>query len=43
MANPIAEAYARQIKRGKKTIEDVPQQIRNAVEDIINASAQRVL
>lgn len=35
MANPIAEAYARRIKRGTITIEDVPETIRKEVEKLI--------
>lgn len=35
MANAIAEAYARRIARGDITIEDVPKQIRKAVEKLL--------
>lgn len=35
-SNPIAGAYSRQIKRGKKTIYDVPESMRSAVEILIN-------
>lgn len=39
MANPIAEAYARRIKRGTITIDDVPEPMRKAVQDILKKSA----
>ena len=32
----IAKAYARRIKRGEITIDDVPEQIRAAVEEELN-------
>lgn len=35
MSNPIAAAYARRIKRGEITIEDVPERIREDVRAII--------
>lgn len=38
MANAIAKAYARRIKRGEITIEDVPESIRAEVEGIIGAA-----
>lgn len=37
MADPIAAAYARRIKRGAITIEDVPESKREAVEAILEA------
>ena len=36
-ANAIAQAYARRIKRGDITIEDVPKQIRKSVEELLKA------
>lgn len=36
MADPIAAAYARRIKRGAITIEDVPDQKREAVQAILD-------
>lgn len=38
MKDPIAAAYARRIKRGRITIDDVPEQKREAVRDILEAS-----
>lgn len=38
MKDPIAAAYARRIKRGSITIEDVPKQKREAVREILEAS-----
>ena len=38
MADPIAAAYARRIKRGSITIEDVPEQKREAVREILESS-----
>lgn len=35
MASPIAKAYARRIKRGTITIEDVPVNIRAEVEILL--------
>lgn len=35
MASPIAKAYARRIKRGTITIEDVPENIRFEVETLL--------
>ena len=35
MANPIAQTYARRIKRGSITIEDVPKVIRAEVEKLL--------
>lgn len=36
MTDPIAAAYARRIKRGRITIEDVPEQKREAVREILD-------
>lgn len=36
MANAIAKAYARRIKRGEITIEDVPSAIREEVRSLID-------
>nr|DAU21064.1 MAG TPA: hypothetical protein [Caudoviricetes sp.] len=36
MADPIAAAYARRIKRGAITIDDVPKQKREAVQEILD-------
>lgn len=38
MADPIAAAYARRIKRGAITLEDVPEQKREAVREILEHS-----
>lgn len=38
-ANAIAQAYYRRIKRKEITSEDVPKQIRKAVEDILKDNA----
>ena len=38
MKDPIAAAYARRIKRGSITIDDVPEQKREAVRKILEAS-----
>lgn len=35
MASPIAKAYARRIKRGTITINDVPENIREEVETLL--------
>ena len=35
MASAIAKAYARRIKRGEITIEDVPESIRAEVESLL--------
>lgn len=40
MADPIAAAYARRIKRGAITIDDVPEQKREAVREIIDQEAK---
>lgn len=38
MKDPIAAAYARRIKRGSITIDDVPEQKREAVREILAES-----
>lgn len=35
MSNPIAEAYARRVKRGSITIDDVPAPMQTAVKEIL--------
>lgn len=34
-SNAIAKAYARRIKRGEITLEDVPESIRDVVESLL--------
>lgn len=37
--NPMAPIYARLIRRGKKTINDVPENLRAEVEALLSESA----
>lgn len=37
MADPIAAAYARRVKRGEITVEDVPEPKREAVREILES------
>lgn len=41
MNDPIAAAYARRIKRGAITIEQVPERKREAVEEILAGDPQQ--
>lgn len=40
MEKIIARSYARLIRAGKKTIDDVPEKVKPYVEEILNASKQ---